>query len=120
VNRKSGLAHTSFEVSDAVGSILCVVKAGTVHSRGRIPDCWIEDANGNRQGTFQFQSGILNFVLGKPDGSQVFDAQVSTEGGLGQQLRELGSKRYAITVFDPSCSTLELMGVIVAFDNGVI
>lgn len=120
VSHKAGLAHISFEVSDTMGSILCVVKAGTVRSRGRVPDCWIEDTNGNRQGTFQFQIGILSFVLRRPDGSPVFGAQVSTVGGLDQRLHELGSRRYAITLFDPGYPILELMGVIVAFDNGVI
>jgi len=55
----------------------------------------------------------------KSDGTKVFDARLTAlaaGGGMVQRLKALASRSYAIDVFDPSFSTLMLMGTIAAIE----
>lgn len=114
------ITHTSFEICDPYESVLKVLN---VHEKARInrirvpPHCWLEDAGGNTQGTFEFTSGFFNFELVKSDGSKVLDARLAIEGGVRQMLKDFASKRYEIDLFDPTFSALMLAGTIAAMDT---
>jgi hypothetical protein len=118
VNHKMHVTHASFEVCDPYKNVLGVINAGRAHGAHAPPNCWLEDADGNRQGKFEF-TGKGIFGLLKSDGTKVFDARLTAlEAGEGmvQRLKELASRSYAIDVFDPSFSALMLMGTIAAIE----
>lgn len=123
VNRKMHLSHTSFEICDPDGKVLNVFNIkqhAIVNGRRRPPDCWLEDVSKNTQGKIEWVEGFFNFGLMKPDGMEIFGVRTATEGGVLQRLRELGSRRYAIDLFDPAFSVLILAGTIAAFDVGTM
>jgi len=118
VNHKMHVTHGSFEVCDQYENVLNVIGSGP-HQKWSPPNCWLEDADGNRQGKFEFtRSGI--FGLFKSDGTKVFEARLTgLAGGEGmvQRLMALASRGYTIDVFDPSFSALMLMGTIAVIET---
>jgi hypothetical protein len=115
VSRKMHLTHQSFEICDPYDNVLNVFNVGT-RRRNVPPHCWLEDASKNTQGTIEWMAGFFSFGLVKPDGSRVFNARLTTQGGISQKLKELGSRRYAIDLLDPAFSTMILAGTIAAID----
>lgn len=117
-NYKMHVTHTSFEVCDPYGNVLTVISAGGWHAAHAPQKHWLEDADGNRQGTFErMGSGTLELV--KSDGTRVFDASLTAfmaDEGMVQRLKALASRSYAIEVFDPSFSALMLIGAIAAIE----
>jgi len=118
VNHKMHFTHSSFEVCDQYGNVLTVIGSG-VHQKWSPPNCWLEDAEGNRQGKFEFaRSGV--FALVKSDGTTVFEARLTgLAGGEGfvQRLMALATRGYTIDVFDSSFSALMLMGAIAVIET---
>ena len=117
VNHKMHATHTSFEVCDPYKNVLNVIGVGP-HNKGSPPNCWLEDASGNRQGRFEF-TGLGVFGLVKSDGTKVFDARLTAltaGGGMLQRLKALAARSYAIDVLDPSFSALMLAGTIAAIE----
>jgi hypothetical protein len=115
VNHKAHITHVSFEICDQYKNVLNVIKAGP-HRKGSPPTCWLEDAGGNRQGTFEFIA-LGAFGLVKSDGTKVFEARLTAGGRMFQMMKELSSRRYAINVFDPSFSALKLAGTVAAIET---
>jgi len=118
VNHKMHVTHGSFEVCDPYSNVLSVIGIGP-HQKMSPPNCWLEDADGNRQGKFEF-TGSGTFGLVRSDGTKVFDARLTgltAGGGIVQRLKALSSRNYAIDVFDPSFSALMLMGAIAAIET---
>jgi len=118
VNHKMHVTHGSFEVCDEYGKVLTVIGSG-LHQKWSPPNCWLEDAEGNKQGKFEFtRSGV--FVLVRSDGTEVFEARLTgLEGGEGfvQRLMALATRGYTIEVFDSSFSALMLMGAMAVIET---
>jgi len=117
------LMGSSFELADAVGTLIGVVQIRGSHQQGRMPSCWLEDGGGNTLAVLEYES-MTSFDLVKPDGSKILRAGLthgggSAVGGIGQTLRDLAAKRYTIELFDRSFTGLQLAGAFAALDIGL-
>jgi hypothetical protein len=118
VSSKNRITQTSFEISDQAGGVLATM-VERIHERYAPRNCWLENAAGDRLGTFEFASGILSFGLVKSDGSRIFDASMAGEGGLMERLQSLGTQRMDVRLFDRTFSPVLLIGIIAAIDSGL-
>jgi hypothetical protein len=117
IKSEGHLTHTSLNVQDANHSTQASVQLGRIEQQGRAPNCWLEDAGGNKQASIAFTNGILGFSAIKPDGSRIFDAALSRGAGVKQMLDALESKSYAIELFDSGFSLPTLVTIIAAIDH---
>jgi hypothetical protein len=117
IESKSHLTHTSLNVQDANHNVQGSVGIGTFEQKGAPPNCWLEDAGGNRQATMLFTGGVLRFSGVKLDGSRIFDATLSTGTGIRATLNALEQRSYAIELLDPGFPLPTLLAIVTAIDH---
>jgi hypothetical protein len=117
IEHKAHLTHSELCLEDADHSIQGSVQVSTIRTAGVLPNCWIEDANGNRQGSVMFTSGLLGFSGVKLDGSRIFDASFTSGPGLRQVLTAMEHRVYAINLADNSFPLPMLLTVILAVEG---
>jgi hypothetical protein len=117
IETSGGLIHSSLCVQDFAHNVQGYIRIGGVHSRGTLPPCSIENANGEKLASIS--GSPMSFSALKPDGSRLFDAVMATGGGLRATLTALAHKALRISLFDPSFSKLMLLGVFAALSSGV-
>jgi uncharacterized protein YxjI len=119
VNHESHLTRSTFNILDATGKTMIVLEMQSIHDRRTPPKCWLNDDAGRQCATIAFTAGILGFEMDKLDGTRVFSAEISVQGGILEKLQQFGMKRYGLTLFDQSFPKESLLGIIAAIDAGL-
>jgi hypothetical protein len=121
IEHKMHLTHASFSVQDANHNATCTVQVSNVqrehYGRAMPPNCWLEDAGGNRLGSVSFMNGLAGFSAVRPDGSGIFDAGLAGGVGLREMLSAMEHRTYTITLVDPGFSLSWTVALIVAVDQ---
>ena len=114
IEAKTHLTHRSLCLLDENHKMLWSVSVTSIHSRGVLPNCWLEDADGNRKGSVTFTNGLLGFSF-ESNGNTALEASIETGGtGIVQELSSLGHRRYAINLVDAAFQPTLLLTVLVA------
>ncbi len=117
IEHKAHLTHSELRLEDADHNVQGSIQVSSIRTAGVPPNCWIEDANGNRQGSVMFTSGLLGFSVVKLDGSRIFDASFTSGPGLRQLLTALEHRVYEIDLVDSSFPLPMLLTVVLAIEG---
>ena len=121
LEHKTHLTHATLSVQDA-GHVaqnavqVSNIRTGTQRYR-KPPDCWIEDAGGNRSGSVVFTNGLYSFSVLRTDGSGIFNASSSGGAGLVQELSAMAHRAYTIGLIEKDCPLTLVLGTIAAIDS---
>jgi hypothetical protein len=113
------LTHSSMSLEDSNHNLQAVIQQSNIGSSTQVglirqrnpPKCWIEDAEGSKVGSIVFTNWVLAFSCVKQDGSRAFDASLTGEAGLRQELSALERRSYAVTLFDPGFPLTMLVAI---------
>ena len=117
LNHKAGLTQTSMELYDSGRALACVIHFKGHQPGTAFPNSWLEDPRGSRTGAVTY-SFPINFRVSRQDGSLVLGTTASLEGGLLNELRELGSSKSSVQVFEAGLPLWQAAGLVVAADVG--
>jgi hypothetical protein len=117
IERKAHLTHSELRLEDAGHNVQGSILVSSIRTAGVPPICWIEDANGDRQGSVMFTNGLLGFSVVKLDGSRAFDASFTSGPGLRQFLTAMEHRVYEISLVDSSFPLPMLLTVVLAIEG---
>jgi hypothetical protein len=118
---KSHLTHSGLGVEDASHNLQAAVQHSNFESSSQVgplrkqnpPNCWIEDAAGNRLASIVFTNWVLGFSGVKPDGSEIFEASLAGGTGMRQELSAMESRTYSVNLLDPGFPLPTLLAILV-------
>ncbi len=116
-SQETHLTQRTRPVKDAGHNVVGVVQVGNLQRSRSTPNCWLEDASGNRLATLVFSAGVATFTAQGPDGSTLFEASYALGPDIGQTLKQLGHRLYTINLDDPGFSRLMVLATIAALDE---
>jgi hypothetical protein len=117
IESKAHLTHTSMNVQDANHNLQGSVQLSRMEQKGVPPNCWLEDAGGNKQATIFFTNGVARFSGVRLDGSRIFDASLSAGQGVREALNAFEHRSYSIEVLDSGFPLATLVTLIAAIDH---
>lgn len=110
---KTHLTHRTMSLVDADGGFQQAVSVGSVHSKGVLPGCWLEDAAGNKDGYITFPGGLMGFSV-EYRGKEVLDASALMGVGVVQDIRSMERRTYSLDLLDPSLPLQLVLATVVA------
>lgn len=117
IEEKTHLTHRTFTLQDVGHTVLASVNTSNVEQNRAPPNCWIEDATGNRLVNVVFTMGRLSFAAVRGDGTPSFQATLQSEGGVKEMLESASRRAYAVQLNDPSFSLQIVLTTLVALDQ---
>lgn len=117
IEHKTHLTHSELCLEDADHKVQGSVQVSSIRTAGLPPNCWIEDANGGRQGSVMFTNGLLGFSGVKIDGSRVFDASFTSGPGLREVMTAMEHRAYAVDLVDSSFPLPMLLTIVLAIEG---
>jgi hypothetical protein len=125
IKSKSHLTHSGLVVEDASHNLQAAVQHSNFESSSQVgpfrkenpPNCWIEDAAGNRLGSIVFTNWVLGFSGVEPDGSKIFDAALTGGTGMVQELSSMENRSYTVNLLDPGFPLLTLLAILMVVDK---
>jgi hypothetical protein len=113
---QSHLTHRTTLVEDASHNALGAVQVSSISQNRAPPNCWVEDASGNRLATVVYL-GLMSFAATKPDGSTIFEARLTAGTGILHSMNALEHRAYAITLADPGFPLPVVLAVITVVEH---
>lgn len=117
IEEKTHITHRTFTLQDASHNSLGAVSVSNVEQNRTPPNCWVDDASGNRLANIVFTMGRMSYAALKEDGSPFFQASLPLGGGFKETWENATKRVYAIQVNDPSFSLQMVLTTVAALDS---
>jgi len=117
IESKEHLTQIEFDIMDPTRSVQGSVRRSNEQRRGMPPDCWLQDAAGNRQATLMYVNGYFGFNCSRVDGSTIFSVSLAMGQGFMAMEKSLGQKKYSVELTDPTFPLATMLAVLVAVQD---
>lgn len=122
---KRHLTHSGLGLEDTSHNLQAVVYHSNIRStmqtggimRASPPNCWIEDANGNKTASLVFTNWTAAFFAAGPSGARIFDGSLTIGAGLRQAISAMEHKTYSIDLYEKGFSLPTLLVAMVVVDH---
>jgi len=89
----------SFEVQDASGQPMGVLRCKTDSARHQLPSYWFEDTQGNTIATLAWEQGTMRFAISNLEMTQVYaEGLLELPGGVKGDLKAMLHKVYTLSI----------------------